>query len=80
MYIGLVLLAHSAVFDILLDKLCKARPLELGGNELASLEVAGVTSGLIAMASNEDGAMEGVVQGNVDTPFICENMVVIFPV
>ena len=61
MCVGLVLLAHSTVFNILVYKLCQTWPLEFGGNKLASLEITRVTGSLVIVAAGEDRMMEGVL-------------------
>ena len=55
-------------------------PPKLRGDELVSLEITGVAGGLVVMAAGKDGAAEGVLQGNVDTAFVSQDMVIIFPV
>ena len=70
MCIGFVLLAHGTAFYILVYELCKTQPPELGGDKLVSFEITRVTSSLIVMAAGEDGTMEGVFQGNIDTSFV----------
>ena len=45
-----------------------------------SLEVTWVTRGLMVMAMGEDGAMEGILRGNVDMTFIGQDMIIELPV
>ena len=74
------MLAYSTAFNILPYKLHKTRPPELGSDKLVGLEITGVASSLVIMAVGEDGAMEGFLQGNVDTAFVSEDVVIILPV
>ena len=39
-----------------------------------------MTHGFMVVTAGQDGTMEGVLQGNIDMPFVCENMVVVLPV
>ena len=80
MHVRLVLLAYGAAFDILSHKLCKTQPPKLHGDELASFEVAGVSSSFVVVAVGKDGATKGVVGGNIDMTFVGQNMVVKLPI
>ena len=71
------MLAHGTVFNVLAHKLHKAWPPELRSDELASLEVARVTSGFVVMTLDKDGAVKGAIWGNVDMIFVDQDMVVI---
>ena len=61
-----VLLTHSATFNILLHKLDEAWPPELSGDELVGLEVPRVSGSFMVVTLGKDGAMEGVLQRNID--------------
>ena len=74
------MLAHDVAFDILVYELCETRLLEFGGDELVSFEITQVASGLMVVALGEDGSMEEILWGDVDTTFVCEDMIVILPV
>ena len=78
--VGLVLLAYGTAFDILPYKLHEPRPPKFSSDELVSLQVARVSSGLMVIAASEDGVTEGVFQGNVDMTFVCEDVVIKLPV
>ena len=45
-----------------------------------SFEITGMTSGFVVMAAGEDGAAEGILWGNIDMSFICQDMVIEFPI
>ena len=68
--VDLVLLAKSAAFDISADVGGEAGPPEFGRDQLTCFQEAGMTRGLVIVATLEDGATEEVVGGNVDTPFV----------
>ena len=76
----LVLLACGTAFDIFAHKLCKARPPKLHGDELASLEISGVTGGFVIMTAGEDGVTKGVGRRNVDVALVHEDVVIVLPV
>ena len=80
MSVQFALLACGAALHILAWKLCKIRPPELGGNELVSFEITGMTSSLVVMTVGEDGVTEGTLWGNVDMAFISEDMIIELPV
>ena len=80
MSVRLILLAGGIALNIFMHKLCEAWPPKLRGDELASLEITGVAGSLVVMAAGKDGAMEGVLWGNVDMAFVGQDVVVIFPV
>ena len=73
-------MACGTALDILAHKLDKAQPPEFGGDELVSLKISWVTSGFMVVAVGEDGATEGVLQGNVDMTFVGEDVVIELPV
>ena len=80
MSIGLVLLACSTAFDIAADKGGQARPPELGSNKLAGFEEARVASRFMIMATCKDGMAKGVISGDVNTVFVCQNAGLHLPV
>ena len=80
MSVRFVLLARDTAFNVFAHKLCETWPPKLRGNKLASFEITGVASSLMVVAAGEDGATEGVVQGNVDATFVDQDMLVKFPV
>ena len=80
MCIRLVLLARGTAFNIFAYKLRETRPPEFRGDELASLQIAGVTSGLVVVAAGEDGTTEGILRGNIYATFVGQNVVVELPV
>ena len=61
--VGFVLLAYGIAHNVFLHKLCKAWPLELSSNELASLEISQMTGSFMVMTVGEDDTVEGVVLG-----------------
>ena len=80
MCVGFILLVHGTAFNLFLHKLCETWSPKLRGNKLASFEIAWMAGSLVVMTLGEDRATEGILWGNVDMPFICEDMVVILPV
>ena len=76
MCVRLVLLACSTAFNVFPHKLCKTWPPEFSGYKLASLQITGMTSGVMVMTLGEDRSTEGVVWGNVHMAFVCEDMVI----
>ena len=79
-HVGFVLLVCGTAFDVLAYKLCKTWPPEFGGNELAGFEITRMTGGLVVIAMSDDGVMEEIIWGNVDTALVQEDVVVVFPV
>ena len=65
-----VLLACGTAFDVFAHKLRETRPPKFRADELAGLKVARVSGSLVIMAVGKNGAMEGVLQGDVDMAFI----------
>ena len=80
MCVRLVLLAHAAVFHILLHKLHEAWPPELRGNKLVSFQVVRVTCSFVVMTADKDRVMKGVLWENINMSFVCEDVVIILPV
>ena len=80
MGVGVVLLAHGTALDILLHELHETQPPEFRGDELASLEITWVTGSFVVVTAGEDGAVEGVLQGNIDIVLVCQDMVIKLPV
>ena len=78
--VQLVLLAHGTAFDISAHKLGKTWPPELFGDKLVGFEITRVTGSLMVVAVGEDGAAEGVLQGNVDMTFVGQDMIVELPI
>ena len=73
MRVNLVLLAKGTALDIAADKGGEAWPPEFSGDQLASLQEAGMTGGFMIMAALEDGAAEEVVCRDVDATFVSED-------
>ena len=74
------MLACGTALNILAYVLCETQPPEFGGNELASLKVAGVSSRFVVVTAGEDGAVERVIWRNIDTTLVGKDMVVELPV
>ena len=74
------MLACGAAFDVLTHKLRETGPPEFRGDELASFKVSQVASSFMVMAAGKDGAMEGILWGNVDMTLIGQDMVIELPV
>ena len=73
-------MACGAAFDILPYEVGKTWPPELSGDQLSGLEITRMPGGLMVMTPGEDRTTEGVFWGDVDTTFVCEDMVIILPV
>ena len=73
MRVSFVLLAKGTALDISADVGGQARPPEFSCDQLASFQEARVTGGLMIMAALEDGAAEGIIRGDIDTAFVCED-------
>ena len=71
--VNLVLLAEGTAFDIAADEGGESGPPELGGDQLASFQEAGMSGRLVIMASFKNGTAKGVICGDVDTAFIGED-------
>ena len=80
MYVGFVLLACGTAINVFVHKLHEAQPPEFSSDKLTSFEITRVTSGLVVMTPGEDRATEGVLQGNVHSPFVSEDMFIKLPV
>ena len=80
MGVGLVLLAGCTACNILSDVGGQARPPELGCDELACFQVAGVTGYFVIMATLEDSMMEGGVIGDIDVALIGQDACFDLPV
>ena len=78
--VGLVLLAHGTALNVLSHELCETQPSELCSDELANIEVTRVASSLMIVALSKDRVAEEVVWRNIDTAFICEDVVVKLPI
>ena len=78
--VQLVLLARDTALDVFVHELHKTWPPELHSNELMGLEIPWVASGFVIMTVGKDRTVEGVLQGNIDTTFVCKNMIVKLPV
>ena len=70
MHVKLVLLAKGTALHIAADEGGESGPPEFSGNQLACFQEAGVASGLMIMASFENGAAKGVIHGDVDMAFV----------
>ena len=73
MRVNLVLLAKGTALYITADEGGESGPPEFGGNQLSCFQEAGVAGGGMVMASFENGAVKGVVYGDVDTAFVSED-------
>ena len=78
--VGFILLAYGAAFNVSVYEVGKTWPPEFSSNKLSGLEITRVSGSFMVMTLGEDRAMEGVLQGNVDTTFVCENVVIVLPV
>ena len=73
MHVNLVLLAKGTALDVAADKGGEAGPPEFSGDQLASLQEAGMTGRFMVMAAFEDGAAEGIVCRNVDASLVSKD-------
>ena len=73
MCVSFVLLAESTALNIAADIGSEARPTEFGSDQLASFQEAGVTGGLMIVATLEDGTAEGIVRRDIDAAFVRED-------
>ena len=80
MCVCLVLLACGTAFNVLAHELHENGPLEISGDKLTSFEITGVPGGLMVMAADKNRVVEGVLWGDIDTPLVYKDMIVIFPV
>ena len=71
--VNLVLLAKGTALDVTADKGGEAWRPEFSGDQLASLQEAGMTGGFMIMAALEDGAAEGIVCRDIYTTFISKD-------
>ena len=78
MCVRLVLLACGTAFDIFSHELHKTWPSEFSSNKLVGFEITQVTSSLMVVATGEDGVAEGIVWGDIDMTFVCQDVVVKF--
>ena len=76
-YVRLILLVYDVALNILPYKLYETWLVEFKHNKLTGLEITGVASGLMIVAVSENGMLERVLGGNVNMPFVCENVVII---
>ena len=74
------MLARGAAVNVFVHKLCETWPPEFGSNELTSLEITGVANGLMVMTAGKDGMTEGILQWDIDTAFVCEDVILILPI
>ena len=58
MHVRLILLTCGTALDIFAHELDKTWPPEFRSDELASLEITGVTDSFIVMTMSKDGAVE----------------------
>ena len=80
MFVRLVLLACTTTLSISTYKLCKTWPLEFQGNKLMSFEITWMHGGLVIMAMRDNGAVERVLSGNIDTVLEYQDMIIVLPV
>ena len=80
MRICFVLLAGGAAFNVFVDIGGEAGPPEFCRNELASFKVAGMTGALVVVTSLENGAAEGIIVGDIDTPLVGQDACLDLPV
>ena len=74
------MLAYGTAFNVFPHELYETWPLEFGCDKLASLKTPRVAGSLIIVATSEDGIVVGVLGGNINMSFVCENVVIILPV
>ena len=70
MRVNLILLAKGTALHVAADKRGEPGPPKFGGDELASFQEARVASGLVIMATGENGTAEGIISGDVDTALV----------
>ena len=75
-----VLLAHSVTLNVLVHELCEPWASELGCDKLTSLEIPRVVSSLMVVAVDKDRMAEGTFGWNIHMPFVCEDVVIVFPI
>ena len=73
MRVNLVLLAEGTALDIAADEGGETRPPEFSGDQLASFQEAGMTSGFMIMAALEDGMAEGIVGRDIYAALVSED-------
>ena len=73
MCVNLVLLAKGTALDIAADEGSESGPPKFGGNQLTCLQEAGVASGVMVVATLEDGTAKRVVCGDIDMAFVSED-------
>ena len=71
---------HSLQHTVLVHEVGKTQPPELSGDKLVDLEITRVTSGLVVMTPGKDRATEGALQRDVDSAFVCKDMVIELPI
>ena len=74
------MLTCDTVVDVFAHKLYKAWPSELSSNELAGLEITGVTGSFMVMATDKDRTVEGGIWGDIDAILVCQNLADKLPV
>ena len=78
--VGFILLAYGAAFNVSVYEVGKTWPPEFSSDKLLGLEITRVSGSFMVMTLGKDRVMEGVIQGNVDMTFVCEDVVIILPV
>ena len=73
MCVNLVLLAKGTALDIAVDEGSESGPPKFGGDQLACFQEAGVASGVMVVATLEDGTAKRVIRGDIDTAFVSED-------
>ena len=80
MCVQLVLLACGTALNVFAHKLRETQLSEFSSDELISLEIPRVTSGLVVVTLGKDRVTERVIRRDVDMTFVGQNMVIILPV
>ena len=73
MCVDFILLTGGTALNVSADEGGESRPPEFCGDQLTSFTETGMASGFMVMASVEDGTVEGVISGDVDTALIGED-------
>ena len=80
MCVSLILLAEGTALNIAADKGGESGPPELGSDQLACFQEAGVAGGCMVMTAFEDGMTKRVVGRDIDTAFVSEDAGLDLPV
>ena len=80
MCVNFVLLAGGTALNISADEGSKSRPPKLSSDQLACFKETRVAGGFMVMALFENGAVEGVIGGDVDTALVSKDTGFYLPV